>query len=94
MQIFIMETGRSYFGFDNFWTWFSDLHASIRFTSGKYEIVLNQLRKISIKISLLDIIHFFYKNTLCKNTEAQITPKLRTMTRLDARTQKNFKVEK
>ena len=33
-------------------------------------------------------LHFFYKNTLYKKTEAQITQKLRTMTRLDARTQK------
>ena len=39
-------------------------------------------------------VQFFYKNTLYKNTEAQITQKLRTMTRLDARTQNNFKGEK
>ena len=33
-------------------------------------------------------LHFFCKNTLYKKTEAQITQKLRTMTRMDARTQK------
>ena len=41
---------------------------------------------------------FLCKNTFYKNTEAKITQNLknnlRTMTRLDARTQENFKVEK
>ena len=50
--------------------------------------------KIFINESLCLHYTFFYKNTLYKNTEAQITQKLRTMTRLDARNQKNFNGEK
>ena len=41
-----------------------------------------------ISISSIIQITLFYKNTLYKKTEAQITQKLRTMTRLNARTQK------
>ena len=37
--------------------------------------------------SIIQITFFFYKNTLYKKTEAQITQKLITMARLDARTQ-------
>ena len=52
---------------------------------GKRHVVLWKTEKDSVCIAYS---HFY------KNTEAQITQKLRTITRLDARTQKNFKGEK